>query len=388
MAIPVLDDPNRSLSPPLQVIVAAARHYLGEDCRPSGPEEWLPSALGQSLVDAAADHSMGPLLLSYFKSVHVDVPRQTIAALQQQNLRAAANSMLIVRALHELFAVDCGALTWVTLKGVVVAEQLYGDLALRPAHDLDLLVREAEFEAAVQRLQDQGYQLSRRFDEALQWSFRHPETALAVDLHWGLPPRQVHLNSDLFIARRVEYALRGQNVSTLSPVDTFLVACVNATKEGWLPSVHQFVDVVLAARRVNPVQWPDVVQRARHSGCLTMVCAAVSTAAALFGPVCQDLTAVVPASSRADKIRREIVLHFDHSGEQEDNEPRGLVFFPSYPHYTVTLIDSRLRRWTRRWTLWLRPSKKDEEWVVLPRRLAFLYYVLRPARWLWQRWSR
>ena len=80
----------------------------------------------------------------------------------------------------------------IPLKGAFLAEAVYGDIALRPMADFDLLVKPPDLPRAVEILRQLGYESEQPFDPAAQRAgfqdmppMRRPGGAV-VELHWTL----------------------------------------------------------------------------------------------------------------------------------------------------------------------------------------------------------
>lgn len=130
---------------------------------------------------------------------------------------------------HKLFELmdlvgGCDALV---LKGEALSCLVYGDPFMRRSGDIDLLVRWDDLDAWVIGLRALGYvaQHEARAKPWLydQWAFVHPETALVIELHWGIAPPVMPSpsNSDLF--DRSQCVLLGtRECFTLGNSDTLL----------------------------------------------------------------------------------------------------------------------------------------------------------------------
>ncbi|MBW3625290.1 MAG: nucleotidyltransferase family protein, partial [Armatimonadetes bacterium] len=73
------------------------------------------------------------------------------------------------------------------LKGCALADTLYGDPSLRPMGDLDLLLRNEGFDAAMSTLSGFGYRTD-GVDPRGETFFYHPEHHLFIDAHTALDP--------------------------------------------------------------------------------------------------------------------------------------------------------------------------------------------------------
>jgi len=80
----------------------------------------------------------------------------------------------------------------IVLKGAALAETVYGNIALRPMEDIDLLVKKEDLPNAEKTMSDLGYIF--QGDESPEWyrenhfhiSYIHPERTIPVEIHWHI----------------------------------------------------------------------------------------------------------------------------------------------------------------------------------------------------------
>ena len=106
----------------------------------------------------------------------------------------------------------CGdGLDVILLKGAALAETVYGDIALRPMSDLDLLVRPRDVSAAVHGLARAGYHASVEMERYTGLALEHrnelvlykaSDARYHLDVHWSLfsPPYHHKVSADWFWA--------------------------------------------------------------------------------------------------------------------------------------------------------------------------------------------
>ncbi len=90
----------------------------------------------------------------------------------------------------------------IVLKGAVLAAHAYGDLALRPQMDVDLLVHERDVDRAIAELSAAGYSRVHELAPGQDAAFREIEyhhslvnaAGTSVELHWGIIKRQFGLS--------------------------------------------------------------------------------------------------------------------------------------------------------------------------------------------------
>ena len=98
-----------------------------------------------------------------------------------------------------------------------LAVSVYGNLAFREFGDLDILVRERDYQTAQHLLSAQGYRLTKEFD--WESTLVHDSGTFAVDLHKGMTAREFSspLNFEYLSGRLQRITVAGTEVPTLSP---------------------------------------------------------------------------------------------------------------------------------------------------------------------------
>jgi hypothetical protein len=333
----------------------------------------------------ARPHGLVPLLYRHVGTAPNGVPEPVASRLRaaaeaagRRNLRLAAELV----ALLDLLGRD--GVPAVALKGPALAVRLYGDLALRPCRDLDLLLRPADVPRAVRLLADRGYAPEPpALTPAQQRAFVRSQCHVAlgrgdgdiVELHWDLAPPAfpAPLHPERLRTRLDTVTLGGSRVPTLAPDDLLLFLCAHGAKHGWrrlawLCDVGRF----LAAHQ--ELDWPALAARAQTAGAERLLLLALLLAAEL-------LDAPVPApllargrSSRPVRALAAAVQRRLWAVPWQDLEGWQAQWF-------------RVRA-RERWRDALRvaraaafaPGAADWALVRLPDRLYALYYVLRPFR--------
>ena len=210
----------------------------------------------------AAYQDVGPVL-------HRRLGRQGLmpgapAARLRDALRAsAARNLLLFADLGKILrAAQSGGIPVIPLKGAFLAEAVYGDIALRPMADLDLLVKPADLTRAVETLRQLGYESDQPFDPVAQQAgfqdmppMRRPGGAM-VELHWTLvtPLCGARIDKDELQGiweRSAPATIAGAPSRMLSPEDLLLHLCMHASVH------HRFADVGLKS-------FVDMAEVARH----------------------------------------------------------------------------------------------------------------------------
>src|SRR5713101_6911844 len=142
----------------------------------------------------------------------------------------------LLRILEHLESDGIAALPF---KGPVLAEILYGNVALRQFSDLDVLIREADMPKIKAALVELGYEpgieLMQREERAYlasgyEYTFDSAHGRNLLEVQWQILPRfySVDFDVDDFFDRAVPVSIGGHSIHTLSGEDLMLVLCVHA----------------------------------------------------------------------------------------------------------------------------------------------------------------
>ena len=187
----------------------------------------------ERVLALARSHGLMPLLHRHL-SLQADGLSQPVAARLCAEARAAARRNLdLTGELLSLLQLMAGNdLPVIPLKGPGLAVHLYGDLALRPCGDLDLLVRPPDMARAARLLAQRGYRaepaLSRGAAAVLLTSQHHQrfvrDPGPIVELHWRFTQRGLPFSLDPERARTrlTPVRLGGATVQILAPEDLLL----------------------------------------------------------------------------------------------------------------------------------------------------------------------
>jgi Uncharacterised nucleotidyltransferase len=168
-----------------------------------------------------------------------------LEAIRQQDKRNAHRTLwLTVELLNISQHLAARGLEVLPYKGPVLAESLYGNVALRQFSDLDLLVRAPDLPALRSALVELGYkpglQLAQAAERAYlksgyEFPFDGAQGRNLVERKWQILPRfySIAFEVDKFFERAVGVDVAGHKLRTLCDQDLMLVLCVHAAKHGW-----------------------------------------------------------------------------------------------------------------------------------------------------------
>ena len=193
---------------------------------PRSPSAWV------ELVGRAKQSRVAPLLYHRLTSLPggLAVPEEILERLRNAYFQCASSN---ARAYQELGAVLTSlrgaGVPVIALKGAHLAEIVYGNIALRPMVDIDLLLRETDVSRAKKLLLGSGFLGSGHDDHHI--GLRRPGGGLFVEIHWSITCQNFpfHVETEALWDRSEPARIAGVDVTVLSPEDMTLHLCLHAS---------------------------------------------------------------------------------------------------------------------------------------------------------------
>ena len=264
-----------------------------------------------------------------------------------------------------------------SLKGPVLSEMLYGDLARRSFVDVDLLLHEQDLPRARRALEAQGYRQESSAFRAResQLSFADAANLVSVDVHWRLLPGYfpAPIGSDRLWATPHLVPFGSGTVRTLSPEQLVLFLCAHGAKHGWY-RLAWICDVAQLLWVERGIDWSDVIAQAHRNGVSRMLHLGVRLASELLGvelpaAVAEAVVADARSEALAGAVRARLMTH--------DAESLLGVELARFNIRTFDRVSQRLRYAV---AACVNPSDLEHAALRFPAALRWLYYPLRPLR--------
>jgi hypothetical protein len=293
---------------------------------------------------------------------------------------AARNAVLAHELTHVLDLLDRAGVPAMPLKGVALANLLYGDMTLRVCSDIDVLVPRHRVSESVAALCAAGYlpeselwasssEKELVLDSDIEAVFRRPAHAIAppIDLHWDIARRwraDSKAIDDLW-SETSRTPVRGVGGYRLSPEWELLYLAVHAVRHRWrilkwLVDIHDY-----ASSQV--IDWGRLAAKADGLGWGQALRLTLSLSRALFGTaVPEPLARKAPRWALAQLHGRDMAWK------------NALI--------PARVLDRRRDRLGYLLRLFVRPTILERRVVRLPATLSRIYYLLRPLR-LAARWA-
>ncbi|MEM6612317.1 MAG: nucleotidyltransferase family protein [Cyanobacteria bacterium P01_C01_bin.72] len=375
-------------SPELELILVCAKTKLNSD-----ELQRLKILIQQDLdwsyfMTTARLQKVIPLMyLNLARIAHVEpkaLPPDVLSRLRNYAQAIARSNLLFVRELNsltELFASQNIAV--IPYKGLILAADLYGDLALRQFVDLDFLVSRSEYAQAQALLIQQGYYAPPQNQVDWECSFAHPQRKIGVDLHQGITPSYFPFYIDFpgLWQRLKPVSISGITINSFSPEDLLIILCVQLAKDSqWTAEVLLKVcDIAELLRAYPELNWDFIHQQCAKLGTRRILLFGLGVSAQLLQaqipePVQRQIKSDIIVTTSVNQVCSEFFQRSEQSFRDRTYVER--------PY----LIKLARERWQDKvsyfTTTTFSPNQEDLAFVSLPPQLSFLYYLLRPVRLL------
>jgi len=217
------------------------------------------------------------------------LPRQQVVEKLRQ--LAESNTYRALRSLAELrrivLELNAHGIAVRVLKGLPLAQSIFGDLNLRAAGDLDLLIDPNDILKADLVLRDFGYGgllpiarfTPRQFAfYRSHWkdiSYANAMTGFEVDLHWRCFRNSAMSGEGLIAAGHQTVSFGDFQVDTLPPTENLLYLCVHGSLDGWI-FLKSLADIGAQTRAMTSCQLDALASTAGSYGVLPELSAALT----------------------------------------------------------------------------------------------------------------
>ncbi len=373
----------QDLTPEDQLCLLLARGQLTPEVRARALELLNVPLRWAALLQRAEEHQVVPLIYRSLRTLEFPgVPSDVRTKLKADFRLNAVRNMLFVSELTRLLQLlgEAG-IRVLPLKGVALAQSLYGDPAFRFCSDIDILVPASEVLRTRRLLIDGGYTSPFAEDFFLDHQFHASAdcpllsqkggVSYFLELHWTLlqhSSKDAEAMQDLWTHARPRDFF-GAHAFSLTPEWEFLYLAGHAANHRWqsLKWVADIQDLCGSA----PIDWECVQEKARKFDLDLVVGSTLAVCSALFGTP-------TPANFSNPTLPAGVKL-FPNSLDRSEAWDTPL-FYPK-----LLKSPSERLRWFAE--MFFVARQADQMFFHLPDSLDFLYFLLRPLRltckWSW-----
>ncbi|MEL7354852.1 MAG: nucleotidyltransferase family protein [Cyanobacteria bacterium J06560_5] len=354
------------------------------------------------LLRMAQLHGMMPLLYKTLSSICPEaIPAPILTELKTfftlNGLRNQALTKELCRLLDLLSSSNIPAIPF---KGPILATTTYGSLSLRQFSDLDILIRPQDFVKARNVLLANQYRRAQPMygmsdletEEQLwmkakgEYPMLHTNGQFVIDLHDRLIAGEFPLlsaNFDIFWKRLSPISILNNKTQSFCVEDLLLYLCIHGSKDLWR-KLSWVCDIATLIHIQPQLNWEKVIARSQSLECEQMLWLGISLAVDLL-KVSLPKVAIerMETKFRLQKISHQIQTQLTSGIEPTAIKYTNLqrVFFHGqlvenkadrFRHYLKFLSTLVFRPFT--------PNIYDKEFISLPHKFYFLYYLIRPLR--------
>jgi hypothetical protein len=297
------------------------------------------------LLQMAFRHNVVSLLYRSLKTVgSITIPETVQAELKAQIEMDVQGNLFLTKELLELLALfEQGGIPVVPYKGPVLAASIYGDQALRPYSDLDILVHERDILQAMDLLAVRGYEIIRPRSIAQTgkahrslgieqligksaWAYQmvlwHPDRQVILEVHWRITPRYIFPHSPEQLWEDLKpVTLGGVRVPSFSPENLLWFLCIHGAKHQWkrLSWLCDIAELVYIYPQLN---WGRLMVQATELGMERRLCLGLILANCLLEmPLPETIKTKIHTVPHVKALARRVMERAFDGAEQASRFP-------------------------------------------------------------------
>ena len=329
------------------------------------------------LLATANNHGLIPLLHKHLHAMDADlVPIHIRSRLKHESVSNSQNALHLFGKqlkLHRALK-DCDIRAAI-FKGSVLSQTAYGEISLRHAGDIDVLISRGDFDRVRELLESLGYQmmpslapaqLSSHLNTHCEIQFVRDDWFTVVDLHWALAPKTFVFNVETedLLTRLQRVSVAGAEFETLSTEDSILYQSMHGAKHLWrrLEWISALGETI---RATDSTDWDVVMNRAERARATRMLILGLQLAQRISHI---SVPVPLPDGSMADEVLARIFTLSGAAGSTETNL------------YNLKIMDRKRDALISALRAIFVPTLTDWHALNLPPSLHSLYYAYRPLR--------
>jgi Uncharacterised nucleotidyltransferase len=334
------------------------------------------------LLSLAYAHGLLPLL---HKHLATDlVPAHILSRLKRESVANSQNVLHLTGKQLRIYKVfQENRIPVAIFKGPLLAQMAYGEMSLRQAGDIDLLIDRRDFTQARLLLESLGYemtprltpaQLSSHLNNHCEIQFMRDEWLTVVDLHWDLAPRSFvfGVKPEDVISRLQSVALAGTTVETFGAEDLVLYQAMHGAKHLWR-RLEWISCLAESLRATTAINWDTLVDRAAKARATRILALGLRLVEEFSdAPVPSEVLASVDPNKTMQRMATQIRAQlFTTLGPAESTETN---------LYNLRIMDRKRDALVSVLRSIFVPTLPDWQSLALPASLHSLYYAYRPLR--------
>ncbi len=236
------------------------------------------TSVWEQIISDAGKHALLPFFYRWLhqSAFESQLPPHLREQIRERVFGLAARNLILAQELATILrAFEARRLTCMPLRGLALAQQLYGNVTSRPSGDIDLLVPQATLPQAADTLRDLEYSEIDRclgFAQAFSYTLEFVKDLhgwVTVEPHWTIayPPFVHSIDMDAVWQRCTRGRVAGIEAWLLGREDLLLHLCFHLIhREDSAPLLWLYELDHLIRREVDSLNWTQIVLIARESG--------------------------------------------------------------------------------------------------------------------------
>ncbi len=352
----------------------------------------------QALISAAVQHRVFPqFYLALTEHAPGYISPQLLSQLRHLYNQNALKTIALTGELFRILDIlEQENIPTIAFKGPTLSLIAYDTLSSRSFDDLDILVKPKDFFKPKTVLESFGYNaqlmpiLSEQQEQEFFWwlgeyTLYHPETKIHIDVHGrAIAGDGFAYTTDMsrFWDRSSRIDMLGRSIPTFKREDLLLYLCIGAAKDGY-PHLKGICDIATLIHNHPNLDWDFIIRESRDLKLDRVLRVGLLLVHELLAtPLTDRLLKFATADRKALWLKKIVVTRLTESQSILSREPsweRFIIRFLSLGHWEPQLQHG-LDFIKRIFRLLFMVNKLDYSFFPLPRRLYFLYYLIRPVR--------
>jgi len=299
--MPKVEKIKESLSSELRLLLLLVRREVALAKEDISQKSAIKEAVQQvkdweNFIYLVNQHRVYPLAYQAVTKLEGQIPLWVMEKLKNmsgKNRMDALRQTGEMAFLAQLFAQ--AEISVIFVKSPHLAQWLYGDIALRPSHDLDFYINQEDLKKAIHLLQKEGYQPlygigkkiaakeKKTIKEIHHIGFYHQTKKVQVELHWRLTIWELReaFSFQEMLSNSRKKQIAGVNVTILSSEDQFVFLVYHGCNHAWF-RLRWLADIAELLKEEKKIDWKLVAQKIKEKKLEKMLGQALSLCSALF----------------------------------------------------------------------------------------------------------
>lgn len=382
-------DIDATFSPEFRLLLACLRGRIRENERNSIDSFIIAEINWDFLMRLAVHHGVYPLVYQYLSAVeNAALTHDVIYLLRKKSRDNMAKSLQMTGELVKLIrSMERNGIRVVVLKGFPLGNKLYGNVALRPSHDLDILVWPEDLNKARRVIEAQDYnrifpsfsgtpkQLQNWMKSQHHISYWQKDKQISLELHWRVGHHGLDMPLICVENGLIQVKIAGQSMYMLGAEELLLFLVLHGASHAWF-RLKWLCDIGMVLSQ-GEISWQRLYRLTRGLGFESLLNQAIILVHELLAAHVPDNIAKVGFNDLKARKLADMTISFMINGRDQK------ISVPSY--YCQKKFGLYLHCGWRRKLSFIHdhflPTDADIELIELPECLYFMYYLLRPFTW-------